>query len=175
MGPPGPAPASRLALPVEGFAAERLSDIVGLATFVDAVVTQAESGGEARLVRQLAPQFAAVLGHAAQGTDLRLNPEELGNVRLTVQTHDATLVLQVQADRPETTDLIRRHLAELVQEFRALGYTDVSVSLGEPGQDRRSAQGQWQHPTHGAGPEAQPAATIQPQDRQATSGLDLRL
>jgi len=139
--------------------------------------TYSDPGAEARLVRHLMPQFAAALPDAVQGTYLQLNPEELGRVRLTVHTQDAVLILQVHADRLETADLIRRHVAELLQEFRALGYTDVSVNLGGSGQDRRPANAPWAQ----AGVETDSGAVNMPdnithsQHRHGSSGLDLRL
>lgn len=122
-----------------------------------------------------------------QGTELRLNPEELGRVKLTLRSADGALILHVQVDRPETADLIRRHIGELMQEFRSLGYAEVNVSLGHGSDSARDAWRQsGEAAQSGAGQPADPAATPETDfvDRQLTprsagiggpGTLDLRL
>jgi hypothetical protein len=71
---------------------------------------------------------------AAQFTDrpveVTLSPEELGRVRMTLATHDGNLTMVIQADRPETLDLLRRHIDTLAQDFRDLGFDDLNFSFG---------------------------------------------
>lgn len=162
------------------FAPDPGSGAPGAAALPEMALSQDSPGADARLVRHIAAQLAPFLGEVGQGTDLRLDPEELGRLRLTVQTQDSTILLQVQADRPETADLIRRHIAELVQEFRAMGYAEVSVTLGERADGQRSGAGPGsQGPAAEGRPSGQtqtlPTAEVQPAARPAPSGLDLRL
>lgn len=124
----------------------------------------------------IARQIAPAIDRRADGvTEIRLDPVELGQLRMTVQATDATVTLTLQAERPETADLMRRHLDGLVTELRSLGYADVSIQLdggrGGQGQDR------------GAAPVASPSAlTAAPPDdplpaapRPRSGALDLRL
>lgn len=112
--------------------------------------------------------------------EITLSPEELGRVRLTLATHDGALTMMVQADRPETLDLLRRNIDSLAQDFRDLGYQDLTFSFG---QDRAPRQ------PHGAetladageiGASPSPAPAEAPGRDPArlaadSGGLDLRL
>lgn len=61
------------------------------------------------------------------GFDLALDPEELGKVRLKLVTQDGTSVLTIHAERPETLDLMRRHVATLEQDLRAQGHESLTL------------------------------------------------
>ncbi|RXL51583.1 flagellar hook-length control protein FliK, partial [Citrobacter sp. AAK_AS5] len=57
------------------------------------------------------PRLAEALAPVAdRPVELTLSPEELGRVRMTLTTQDGTLTLAIQAARPETIDLMRRHI-----------------------------------------------------------------
>ncbi|PWG17114.1 hypothetical protein DFK10_08725 [Salibaculum griseiflavum] len=87
---------------------------------------------------QIAHQIAVGVSVAQGGqTELRLNPEELGRVRLSLSGSEGGLVVAIAAERPETADLLRRHIDSLAREFEALGYADVDFRFeGESQQDR---------------------------------------
>lgn len=70
--------------------------------------------------------------------EITLSPEELGRVRLTLTTHDGALTMMVQADRPETLDLLRRNIDSLAQDFRDLGYQDLTFTFGQERNPRQS-------------------------------------
>lgn len=70
-----------------------------------------------------------------QAVDITLSPEELGKVRLSMVTIEGTLTLAITAERSDTLDLLRRHAAELGQEFVALGYSDIEFQFTEGGRD----------------------------------------
>ncbi len=61
---------------------------------------------------------------------LRLSPEELGAVKLSMSMTDAGVTLHVQSARPETQDLIRRHIDQLKSELSSMGLGDVQVGFG---------------------------------------------
>ncbi len=63
--------------------------------------------------------------------EVTLSPEELGRVRMSLTTHDGALTMNVVADRPETLDLLRRNIDQLAQDFRDLGFRDLSFSFGD--------------------------------------------
>ena len=76
--------------------------------------------------------------------ELALNPEELGRVKLSISATDASVTVNVLAERQETLDLMRRHIDQLAREFEALGYSDINFAFAE-GQndtsDKQSEQG----------------------------------
>jgi flagellar hook-length control protein FliK len=136
-------------------------------------------------VAHLPPGFGQRLAEAVahfpdRTIELTLSPEELGRVRMTLATHDGTLTLAIHADRPETIDLMRRHIDQLAQDFRDLGFSDLSFSFGRDdsarhgGSDARQADATAAEPvapalvpiasTPGRGPRGEP-----------DGGLDLRL
>lgn len=91
------------------------------------------------LARHVAQQLAVTVTQTAgQPTEIALNPEELGRVRMSMSVTDGTLVLQINAERPETTELLRRHIDTLAQEFRNMGYSDVSFDFGERRAEKRN-------------------------------------
>ncbi len=68
--------------------------------------------------------------------ELHLNPAELGRVKMSIQTIDGSVIVHVVADRPETLDLMRRHVDLLANDFRAIGYGKAEFSFSQQGSDR---------------------------------------
>lgn len=98
----------------------------------EAPQTQITAKPDAIPAQDLSKQIVTHLhANPARQTELHLHPEELGRLRLTVQTSDNTVVLNIQADRADTADLLRRHLPALNQDFMALGFTDIAFSFGQ--------------------------------------------
>jgi hypothetical protein len=105
---------------------------------------------------------------AAGSAEMSLAPEELGHLRLNVEASDAGLRIVIEAARPETADLMRRHVEALRQELRQEGLGAVSVSIGggegrrggDPSPDRGSGAG-WAAQAPWA-PGAEPGATTVP-------------
>lgn len=133
------------------------------------------------LKTQQATQVASSVGHqiavevnkTQRGTtEIALNPEELGRVSLTMRALEGSVTLIISAERPETQDLMRRHIETLAQEFRSLGYSDVNLSFQDHGQSNRKG-------AEGRGAEAASIADVEPAeiDKQKvkSDGLDLRL
>lgn len=83
---------------------------------------------------QIARHLVEVASHNPEGQlDLVLSPEELGRVRMQLSPSDGAITVAIHAERPETNDLIRRHIDELAKEFQALGYVDIGFSFGSDG------------------------------------------
>lgn len=80
-------------------------------------------------------------GTAGQPVEVTLAPEELGKVRMTIWATDGGLTLQLVADRPETLDLMRRHIDQLAQDFRDMGFERLSFAFGQ-GQNENQKSGQ---------------------------------
>lgn len=113
-------------------------------------------------------------GHSVVVT---LSPDELGKVTMNVSAQDGTLTLALAVERGDTLDLLRRHIDQLAQDFRDLGFSQLNFSFsqdrqGDPGADDRPATpGHDPVPIAASPPEPSPAAP--PSARQ--DGLDLRL
>lgn len=133
------------------------------------------------LPRHMAAQLAAAArsGQPDRAVQVLLNPAELGHVRITLHTGDGTINVTVIAERPETLDLMRRHIETLAQEFQRIGYRAAEFSFGNgqsAGSDNTAAG---HHTPHGPGgilpdavvPEATPGRAAQ----VISDRLDLRL
>lgn len=131
---------------------------------------------------QLAQRIAAVpmMTDRDAPLELTLDPPELGAIRVSVSRGTEGMVLHLQADLPETLDLLRRNGAALMQELQRQGldHAGFSFSGRDPGgqQHRPDAQplGAREddaqiHPTHS--PEPSQIASA----RTRQSGLDIRL
>ncbi|MDA3857332.1 MAG: flagellar hook-length control protein FliK [Roseovarius sp.] len=86
----------------------------------------------ADLPQHIAMQIAASAqrGGADRPVDIILNPAELGRVRLSLSSTDGVMSVTVIAERPETLDLMRRHIDTLAQEFLNIGYEKAQFSFG---------------------------------------------
>ena len=127
-----------------------------------------------------AQQIAAALSDPARDRgaplELALDPPELGRVRLQITELAGVMTLTIHAERPETADLMRRHLDLLAQEFAESGLDAPSVRISQEGagngggsSDDREGTPQ----TNRAVPEAETAQSIPNHARNG--GLDLRL
>jgi len=115
--------------------------------------------------------------------ELALDPPELGRVRMTLLEAGGVMTLSIVADRPETAELMRRHLDILAQEFSRAGLDapNVRVGTGWEGSgaapDRGAAPPERGNPEPGAdaipGAPHTPAPWLPPHD--PTRALDLRL
>lgn len=127
--------------------------------------------------RAIAGQMAAVISAkpGAGGVEIALNPEELGRVSITLNGRDDGMHLMIMAERPETLDLMRRHIALLSAEFEKLGYAGLSLDLGTSGDtppEREQAE-----PEQGFSPTetASGIETANPIRTGPDRGLDMRL
>lgn len=126
-------------------------------------------------VRHVANQLAVVmLDPSGATTEISLNPEELGRVRLHMSTADNAITLTVSAERQDTTDLLRRNIETLAQEFRDLGYSDVSFAFGHgrsPDDPQNNADQSAAMVDEDVAETVMPLAT----DAVTSAGLDIRL
>ncbi len=104
----------------------------------DAIVARPE------VVRHAAAQAVEILAKEPGKTvEIALNPEELGRVRLSLSTSESGMTVSIVSERPETLDLMRRHIDQLSQEFQRLGYQQASFEFsGEASNGDGSAAGQ---------------------------------
>lgn len=161
-------------------AAEELASLRGMGPTGSTPATGAQQSFTGPIAaRHVASQIAiAVSRNNAGGTELALNPPELGKVRLTLNAQDGAIVLMVQAERPETTDLMRRHIETLSQEFRSLGYSSIKFEFGDSTGNQSQTDGER---ADGIAPDSGKPDAItaepdrSPSARSATGGLDLRV
>ena len=132
----------------------------------------------AETARAVAGQMAAVVSARPGGgaIDIALNPEELGRLTITVNGRDDGMHLSITAERPETLDLMRRHISILSDEFRDIGFGDLSFDLDlsqeSPGDDAPSGAEVFIDTTEGTAPTEDPRAAV----RSASDrGLDIRI
>jgi hypothetical protein len=95
--------------------------------------------------RLIANQLATVVSTHADGrVEVRLNPEELGRVRMILTGSDAAMVVTITAERGEVQELMRRQIDQLAQEFHAMGYENTTFEFGqsdkEPAPDHTDAK-----------------------------------
>jgi hypothetical protein len=79
--------------------------------------------------RAILRQIAPAAPHQDGAVEIALFPKGLGRVRLELQQGPKGAHIIVSADQAETLDLIRRHSAELVAEFRVAGMSNLQVSF----------------------------------------------
>ncbi len=132
----------------------------------------------AEVARAIAGQMAtAVQARPGSGAvEIALNPEELGRVSIVLNGRDDGFYVTIAAERPETLDLMRRHIAVLNAEFQKLGYGDLSFDLGtssDPRQDARdpNTSGFVEMPSE----EAAVHTNAIPQKSAPGRGIDMRL
>ncbi|WP_425071567.1 flagellar hook-length control protein FliK [Sagittula sp. S175] len=122
----------------------------------------------ASVVRQIVDGFSRI----NEGTvELRLAPEELGRVRMYLVSGEHGLTVHIQADRPETLDLMRRNVDELARNLADAGYEGAGFSFGE---ERQGAEGR------AAGQSTMDYAEPDPTPEQSkppvgADGLDIRI
>lgn len=126
------------------------------------------------VVPQIAQQMAVALSTSDAGaTELTLNPEELGRVRLSLNDIDGVMTVSVLAERAETLDLLRRNLDALGREFRDIGYDDIQFDLGTgSGEHQEDTQSSDQPPPTAS---VEAAARPDPGPVLIRTGLDLKL
>lgn len=119
----------------------------------------------------------ALLNAPNRGVELTLAPEELGKVRMTLRPHEGSMTVTVQAERPDTLELMRRHIDSLAREFREMGYADVSFDFGQtPDQPQSGAQERLAEALESQDSTAPQSATVaEAVVETAEGGLDLRM
>lgn len=108
-------------------------------TFTQAMAQTAR----AETARAVAGQMAAVITTQPKSgsVEIALNPEELGRVSIMLNGRDDGLHLTISAERPETLEMMRRHLAVLEEEFKNFGLGDLSFDLGTSGDAEQNQAG----------------------------------
>lgn len=154
-----------------------------LSKFENASIGAAGTSPTSLSMAQQAAQQMVRVAQAQPGgpVELALNPEELGRVKLTFTSHENTLVVSIVGERPETIDLMRRHIDSLNQEFKNIGYGDVSFSFSQSGGDGfqgENGNGGASQNADGAGGEVSDLEVTDDanvQEISSLTGLDIRI
>ncbi|WP_187430690.1 hypothetical protein ROLI_000660 [Roseobacter fucihabitans] len=109
--------------------------------------------------------------------EVALNPEELGRVRLSISATEGGITVSVLAERPETLDLMRRHIDQLAREFQTLGYSNINFAFNEGNSDQNSSQNDQPHTASNANTQSHEPedGSITPITLATATGVDLRL
>ncbi len=141
----------------------------------------AQAPGAPGIAQNVALQIAEVSRPLPDGpVELSLQPEELGRLKLSFTGGEAGLHVLITAERPETLDMMRRHIDLLAQEMRRLGHEGAQFSFagGESAFGRQAGHGGEARNVgwigEGDGTSA-PVPSGPPAPRIGTAGLDLRL
>lgn len=134
------------------------------------------------LSRTHAPQIASQIAMAtvqskAGTTEIALNPQELGRVRITLTTTDAGVSVAILAERPETVDLMRRNIDILAREFRELGHENLSFSFDDQSSSQQQDAPNGGGTNHGSDTSTQivPDTATHRMTVALNGGLDLKL
>lgn len=92
--------------------------------------------GPAGLSQQIA---SAIQASGERSFDIVLSPTELGKVRISLTPADGGMSVSIVADRPETLDLLRRHVDVLAQDLRDIGYGSAEFSFAADDQGQGSS------------------------------------
>lgn len=105
------------------------------------------SAATAELAREVAQQIGARITPLARGQfELMLSPAELGRLEIALREINGVMTLTVSAERPETLELIRRHVDLLAQELSQIAQRELALQLGAGGSGGQSGD-----PRSGAG------------------------
>lgn len=159
---------------------ERAGTLASERTSSTPVMQTADGKLSQSIAAQLRGQLPQLQG---QTTEILLDPEELGRVRMTLTGQDGSGIVVLQIERPETLDLIRRNLDQMRAELADAGWQSVDFSFGQdlsgqngegsPSEDGAAASGRDGATNLEAGNDSAagpPASRI-----SQKSGLDLRL
>ena len=90
----------------------------------------AKTQTDLQMSRYVAQQVVDAVRHQPNGPiEIALNPEELGRVRISLNSQDGTMMVTLTVERAETAELLRRNMDSLSQEFRNIGYAEVSFTF----------------------------------------------
>ena len=129
------------------------------------------------LARHVTAQIVEAIGSAqTRSIDIRLDPEELGRVHLNLRHADGQMSVAITAERPETLELLRRHIDQLAQDVRALGYGTLRFDFHH-GHQRQNQSGPetLAQSSESRDEVVQSVAAPSPTPRATGAGLDLRL
>jgi hypothetical protein len=122
-------------------------------------------------------------GVTQRSIEIALKPEELGTVRMTLTPSESGGSIAILVERPETLELVQRHLEALRRELRDAGWAHAELSVSQdnaagdetnPDGDAAS-HGQTERGAFAPAVHEAPKIPSSHPPPPATSGLDLRI
>lgn len=96
------------------------------------IITRPVVGPSSELIRQVFHNALLPSHRIKEGpVEIRLSPQELGHVRINISMAEGAIAMSIHAERSETLELLRRNIEQLSQEFRQIGYGNISFSFGQ--------------------------------------------
>ncbi len=139
--------------------------------------TPATTRAESAIVRPVVSQvIQMVMRLNIEGmVEVRLQPEELGRVRLAMTQFDAGVTVHITAERQDTLELLRRNIDMLESDLRDQGFENASFTFGQEGASKKEKDAE--AISSGIEPEASLLLVdVNPQQMVTTDGhLDIRL
>jgi len=83
-----------------------------------------------QLVARIASAPVASVG---EQVTIRLDPPELGHVKIAISGSEASITALVTAERGDVDQMLRRHADQLLQALRDAGYREVSLAFSNGG------------------------------------------
>jgi flagellar hook-length control protein FliK len=157
---------------IEGLAAslrDEISPLAGTTAIQTAGAVAQPSEARPSPVAQILPQLADLSVSRGDRIEITLSPDELGRVRLAATQTENGVVLVVQAERPETLDLMRRHMPDLLNDLKDMGFADINYSDGQQHEHTSPDTGQ------ASAKDTDTPETLPQPSWSAEGGLDLRL
>lgn len=114
----------------------------------------------------------------ADQIEIRLDPEELGQLRIALTRDGDTLRVLVQVERGETLDLMRRHADTLARELHQAGFSGAEMSFGQWSQHAPPSQAAVETPEMADPPNAAPHPSYlssHPAAMPVMAGLNIRI
>lgn len=99
----------------------------------DRAMTQAQV-----ITRQISIAFVP---NESGALEVRLDPPELGRVKMQIVVGDDRVTAAVSAERPDVMDLLRRNAELLQRELQNAGHKNVEINFGETGLEKDGQHG----------------------------------
>ncbi|NBB96805.1 MAG: hypothetical protein GVY34_01350 [Alphaproteobacteria bacterium] len=139
------------------------------------------SGGGASTAAPHQPssiQIAQAITNATRDSfDITLAPEELGRVRIYLQSSETGLQITIATERPETLDLLRKNISSLARALSDLGHDSTSFQFEQNGREDRQSHPAAREIARVTGPMPEPETDLLPAPslQPTTTGMDLRV
>lgn len=95
--------------------------------------------------RNILPQIVGSIQTLQNGgvIDLMLDPPELGRIEILIELSDKNLRATLSADRSGTSDMIRRHAEDLMQQFADAGFGNIDLNFADQRQSSKDSDDPW--------------------------------
>jgi len=129
---------------------------------------------EAKIVSQIS---TAISNTSKDTVEIRLDPPELGRVIISITQTDSGLSATIVSEKPEISDLLRRHAELLSRELSKSGFNEASLEFSH--RDRRQNQSAFEEAksqfSSGSPEQIEVHSSLEKVLRSNSGSLDIRL